>query len=91
MEMDKAKLQGKLRELKDALERADAQDENQRSHVEGLKKEIAEVMDADHEGNEHYGRLGERLREAIAELEASHPDAVLLMRKVIDQLSFLGI
>jgi hypothetical protein len=38
-----------------------------------------------------YDGLGGRLREAVAQLEASHPEATLLMRQVIDSLSYMGI
>ena len=38
-----------------------------------------------------YEGLGDRLKEAVARLEASHPAATMLMRRVIDQLSFMGI
>jgi hypothetical protein len=43
------------------------------------------------EGAEHYGGLGEGLREAVAQLEASHPEATLRIRQMIDQLAYLGI
>lgn len=40
---------------------------------------------------EHYSGLGERLKEAVAHIEASHPELTLRMRQVIDQLAYMGI
>jgi len=31
------------------------------------------------------------LKDAVAQLEAFHPEATLLMRQVIDQLAYMGI
>lgn len=43
------------------------------------------------EGMEHYSGLGERLKEAVARIEASHSELTLRMRQVIDQLASMGI
>jgi len=39
----------------------------------------------------HYRGLGEHFSDDVAELEASHPQITLLMRRVIDSLAYLGI
>jgi len=39
----------------------------------------------------HYKTLSERLNNAVAELEASHPQITLLMRQTTDSLAYLGI
>jgi len=59
-----------------------------------LVKVVSDIQDilARPEGHtEHYRGLNERLKDAVAQLEASHPEATLLMRQVIDQLAYMGI
>jgi hypothetical protein len=52
---------------------------------------VREVLNREDEHAEHYRGLGERLDETVAQIEASHPRITLLMRQIIDQLSFMGI
>jgi hypothetical protein len=59
--------------------------------LEHLAGDIRELLEREENQEEHYTGLGERLKEAVARLEASHPRATLAMRQVIDQLAYLGI
>ena len=73
------------------LRQINALDEKERELLEGLEQEIRELLNREAGRTQQYGGLGERLGEAVTELEASHPRATLLMRQVIDSLAYLGI
>ena len=65
--------------------------DSDREMLQRLTKDIRDVLERKDDHAEHYDQLSDRLREAIARLEASHPTATRLMRQVIDQLSYMGI
>ena len=53
--------------------------------------EIQALLKRDEIQRHHYTTLSERLNDAVAELEASHPQITLMMRQTIDSLAYLGI
>jgi len=53
--------------------------------------EIQALLKRDDIQQHHYTSLSERLNDAVAKLEASHPQITLLMRQTIDSLAYLGI
>ena len=86
------------RQLRDELERLNAElrqaaslDDEEREMLRSLATEIEELLARDNVRPHHYSGLNERLKGAVARLEASHPQVTLLMRRVIDSLSYLGI
>jgi hypothetical protein len=89
--MDKQELHEKLERLHTELKRAESSDSNQREILQQVVTDIQKMLARQGEATEHYRGLGERLKEAVAQLEASHPEATLRMRQVIDQLSYMGI
>jgi ElaB/YqjD/DUF883 family membrane-anchored ribosome-binding protein len=90
--MDKQALRGQLEELHAELQQLDSIDANERELLQGLARDVQEILTREADRTEqHYSSLGERLREAVAQVEASNPRATLLMRQVIDQLSYMGI
>jgi hypothetical protein len=89
--MDKQELHEKLERLRAELNRVETSDSNQREILQKVANDIQEMLAPQEEMPEHYGGLGERLKEAVAQLEASHPEATLRMRQVIDQLAYMGI
>lgn len=91
MAMDKQELHDKLKDLHTELQRVNSLDENERKTLERLARDIQEILDKGHDSTHSYGGLGERLKDAVAQLEASHPQATMSMREVIDQIAFMGI
>jgi archaellum component FlaC len=92
MAMDKQHLQERLQELHAELQEVDSVDAGQRETLQRLRNDI-EALLARRETLEahHYKSLAERLREDIEQLKASHPQATMLMGRVIDALANLGI
>ena len=88
--MNKKQLHEKLQQLHAELDQVECSD-NQREILQKVANDIQVLLARQDEGAEHYRDLGERLKEAVAQLEASHPEATLRIRQMIDQLAYLGI
>ncbi len=89
--MQNQPLQFQLEKLHAELQKIDVPDAKERELLRTLEQDIKTILEHDRVPPEQYSGLGERLKDAIAKLEASHPKTTLSMRQVIDQLSFLGI
>jgi len=89
--MNNQPIQSQLEKLHAELQGAESPDKNERELLERLALDIRNILEKGSDSTQQYIGLGERLKDAIAELEASHPRATLSMRQVIDQLAFLGI
>ena len=89
--MDKQQLHGHLEELHAELQQADAGDAQQKEIISDVAKSVQDLLAQESDHPDQYSGLSERLNDAVAHLEASHPRATLLMRQIIDQLAFLGI
>jgi tetrahydromethanopterin S-methyltransferase subunit G len=88
--MNKKQLHEKLQQLHAELDQVECSD-NQREILQKVASDIQILLARQDEGAEHYRDLGERLKEAVAQLEASHPEATSRIRQMIDQLAYLGI
>jgi DNA repair exonuclease SbcCD ATPase subunit len=89
--MDRQQLREQLEKLHAELQGVELLNDDERKLLKNLTRDVQEVLARDDEQTEHYSGLGERLRETVAHLEASHPKITLLMRQIIDQLAFMGI
>ena len=89
--MSKEQLREQLEHLQAELKQADALDPQQRQLLLTRANEIEQLLKQDEINPHHYRGLGERLKEDLAQLEASHPEITLLMRRAIDSLAYLGI
>ena len=89
--MDKQQLHEKLEQLHAELNRVESPDSDQREILRKVANDIQNLLARQEESAEHYQGLRDRLKEAVAQLEASYPEATLRMRQVIDQLAFMGI
>jgi len=89
--MDRRELHGKLKDLHTELQRVESLDDNERTTLEALVSDIQVILEKGNEEARNYSGLGDRLKDAVAQLEASHPRATISMREVIDQISFMGI
>ena len=90
--MDKQQLHSQLEELHAALRQVDSLDAAERDTLLRLRGDIEALLAGREDATaQHYTGLAERLREDIAQLEASHPQATLLMGQIIDTLANIGI
>jgi hypothetical protein len=89
--MDKQELHKQLEQLHAELAQAETLDSADAEMLRHLASDIREILEREENQAQHYGGLGDRLKEAAARLEASHPRATEVMRQVIDQLAYLGI
>ena len=89
--MNNEQLRTQLEQLQAELQQADVIDPRQRAVLQARANEIEQLLKRDEIKPHHYTGLGARLSEDVAELEASHPQITLLMRRVIDSLAYLGI
>jgi len=89
--MNREQLREQLEHLHAELKQADPLDPQQRQLLLTRANDIEELLKRDEIEPHHYRGLGERLSEDLAQLEASHPQITLLMRRAIDSLAYLGI
>jgi hypothetical protein len=89
--MKNEELRSQLEKLHNELHQSPALDLQQRELLQTLADEIQALLKRDEIQRHHYATLSERLNDAVAELEASHPQITLLMRQTIDSLAYLGI
>ncbi len=89
--MDTQKLREQLEQLHAELQQVQSLNDGDRKLLQDLARDVQKALARGDEQTEHYSGLGERLKETVAQLEASHPKMTLLMRQVIDQLNFMGI
>lgn len=87
--MDKQELHEKVELLHAELDQLECPDSNQREILQKVASDVQDMLARQEEL--HYRDLGERLKEAVAQLEASHPETILRMRQVIDQIAYMGI
>jgi hypothetical protein len=89
--MNDEQLREQLEHLNTELQDAESLDPGRRELLQGLAGNIQELLARSESEPDHYRTLGERLKEGVSELEASHPKITLLMRRAIDSLAYLGI
>lgn len=89
--MNNEQLRAQLEQLHAELQQASALDPHQREKLQARANEIEQLLKREEIKPHHYRSLGELFTEDVAELEASHPQITLLMRRVIDSLAYLGI
>jgi hypothetical protein len=89
--MDRQQVHEKLNRLRGELDQLELPDSNQREVLRKVVSEIQEMLTLVEEGTEQRGGLTQRLKEVVTQIEASHPEATLRMRQVIDELAYMGI
>jgi len=89
--MKNEELRSQLEKLHNELHQSPALDLQQRELLQTLADDIQALLERNEIQEHHYKTLSERLNNAVAELEASHPQITLLMRQTIDSLAYLGI
>ena len=90
--MDNQQLNEKLRELHKLLQERDSVEDRNRPLLRQLRTDIQALLEQKEQPEtRHYGALGLRLREALEQLEAAHPDLTMLMGQMADALAKMGI
>jgi hypothetical protein len=89
--MDNETLREQLEQLHGELRQTETVDARQRELLKTLEGDIQELLGREQNQPHHYRGLRERLNQAVAQLEASHPQITLLMRRAIDSLAYLGV
>jgi hypothetical protein len=89
--MDKQQLREQLEQLHAELAQVKTLDSSEAEMLQHLAEDIREVLEREENQPRHYTGLGDRLKEGVARLEASHPRATQAMRQAIDELAYLGI
>jgi hypothetical protein len=89
--MDKQQIREQLEQLHAELQEVGSVDSQERELLQSLASDIRDILERAEDQAQTYGGLGTQLKGAVAQLEASHPRTTLLMRQVIDQLSYMGI
>ena len=90
--MRRAQLHERLERLRGEIARIDTTDEEERVVLRQLAEDIDELLaDTEGGGDEPYDRLTKRLKARIAELEATHPRATLMIGQVVDALAGIGL
>jgi hypothetical protein len=85
------KLRQQLEQVHAELHQVDGPIGADRETLENLATDIRSILAHDQIEEHHYGGLGDRLKTAVAEVEANHPSATLRLRQLIDELAYLGV
>ena len=89
--MDHEQLRSDLRKLHSELGNIKSLDDDEHRLLRQLESDIEALLSRDKDNMEPDDDLRQRLTEALAHVEASHPRITLLMRQMVDSLSFLGV
>lgn len=89
--MDHQKLRSDLQTLHSELRAINSVDEEEQRMLRLLDSDIEELLARDDDNLKPDEDLHQRLSEALAQVEASHPRVTLLMREMVDSLAYLGI
>jgi predicted nucleic acid-binding Zn-ribbon protein len=89
--VDHEQLRSDLRKLHAELQAIESPDEAEQKLVRQLASDIEELLARDGDSIQPDRDSRQRLNEALAEVEASHPRVTLLMRQMVDSLAYLGI
>ncbi len=88
----KKRLHDTIYELEVELKKTEAANENVRSHIEHLKREIEGIKAEPGEvPEERYEQLLEPLRDSVQHFETEHLSLTLAVKRVIDALTSIGI
>ena len=89
--MDRKQVHEKLKRLHEELDQVELPDSNQREILVKVASEIQQMLTLVEEGTGQTSGLTARLKDLVTQIEASHPEATLRMRQVIDELAYMGI
>ena len=89
--MDHEKFRSDLQKLHTELRGIESLDEGEQKLLRQLESDIEGVLSRDDDNLQPDAASRQRLGEALAQVEASHPRVTLLMRQMVDSLAYLGV
>jgi hypothetical protein len=90
--MNKQELDERLQELHNLLKQVKSVDEKELQILEQLNTDIQELLEQKESDQAHsYDQLDERLKSAMEQFAASHPQLTSLMGQIADMLARIGI
>lgn len=89
--MDHQQLRSDLQKLHHELGAIESLDEKDQQLLRQLEADIEVLLSKDDANLQPDQDARERLSQAMAQVEASHPRVTLLMRQIVDSLAYLGI
>ena len=90
--MNKKQLDERLKELHNELKRIKSVDEKELQILEQLNADIQDILEQQESDQSHsYDQLDERLKSAMEQFAASHPQITSLMGQIADMLARIGI
>lgn len=90
--MKKQQLHESIEELRAELEKVEEAEDHVREHIQGLLKEIGDLVDESGEiPPQRHQQFLERLKESVQYFEASHLSLTHAASRVINALSGIGI
>jgi len=89
--MNHQQLRSDLRKLHNELRAIESVDEEEQRMLRLLDTDIEELLARNDDDLKADPDGRQRLSEALAQVEASHPRVTLVMRQMVDSLAYLGI
>jgi phosphoglycerate-specific signal transduction histidine kinase len=89
--MDHERLRSDLQKLHTELRAIKSLDEGEQKLLQQLDSDIEGLLSKDDDNLQPDDDSRQRLSEALAQVEASHPRVTLLMRQMVDSLAYLGV
>jgi hypothetical protein len=89
--MDHEQLRSDLKKLHTELQATTSLDESEQKMLRLLESDIAELLAREGDDLKPDDDSRQRLSEALAQVEASHPRITLLARQMVDSLAYLGV
>jgi hypothetical protein len=89
--MDHQKLRSDLRKLHGELRRIKSVDDGEQMMLRLLDSDIAELLAREGANLKPEPDARQRISDALARVEASHPRVTLLATQMVDSLAYLGI
>lgn len=89
--MNHEKFRNDLQKLRTELQAINSLDEGEQTLLRQVESEIEALLSRDNDNLRADPESRQRLGASLAEVEAAHPRLTLLMRQMVDSLSYLGI
>jgi len=89
--MDHQKLRSDLRKLHGELRRIKSVDDGEQMMLRLLDSDIAELLAREGDNLKPDPETRLRVSEALARVDAAHPRVTLLVRQMVESLTYLGV
>ncbi len=89
--MNHEKFRNDLQKLRTELQAINSLDEGEQTILRQVESEIEALLSRDNDNLRADPESRQQLGASLAQVEAAHPRLTLLMRQMVDSLSYLGI